>query len=115
VCGALEYQVRQRDGGTIWISENSRTVRDTNGKIRYYEGFIEEITKRKEAEVFVAAIPSSGSWKLRVWSGWRNRQDGVLHNIATRSTALTCPPASHAGKVADSTGRRLIQGNGNVA
>ena len=51
----LEYQVRRRGGGIIWISENSRTVRDANGKALYYEGFIEEITQRKEAE---AALPA---------------------------------------------------------
>lgn len=46
----LEYQVRRRDGNIIWISENARAVRDAAGAIRYYEGFIENITERKNAE-----------------------------------------------------------------
>jgi two-component system cell cycle sensor histidine kinase/response regulator CckA len=46
----LEYQVRRRDGGIIWISETARVVRDANGAARYYEGFIEDVTARKEAE-----------------------------------------------------------------
>jgi len=45
----LEYQVRRRDGRIIWISENARIVRDPNGKPRYYEGFIREITQLKQA------------------------------------------------------------------
>jgi PAS domain S-box-containing protein len=46
----FEYQVRRCDGKIIWISETARAVRGTNGDIRYYEGFIDDITPRKEAE-----------------------------------------------------------------
>jgi two-component system, cell cycle sensor histidine kinase and response regulator CckA len=46
----MEYQVRRRDGTTIWISETARVVRRADGAARYYEGFIEDITARKEAE-----------------------------------------------------------------
>lgn len=46
----LEYQVRRQDGVPIWISESARLVRDSNGVVRYYEGFIQDITARKEAE-----------------------------------------------------------------
>src|SRR6202000_2548929 len=33
----LEYQVRQRSGNLIWITESARAVRDENGEIRFYE------------------------------------------------------------------------------
>jgi PAS domain S-box-containing protein len=46
----LEYQVRRRDGSIIWISESARAVRDATGAIHHYEGFIDNITARKEAE-----------------------------------------------------------------
>jgi PAS domain S-box-containing protein len=46
----FEYQVRRRDGRLIWISETARVVRDEKGNSRYYEGFIDDITARKEAE-----------------------------------------------------------------
>lgn len=46
----LEYQVRQRNGTIIWISESARAVRDENGDVRFYEGFIVNITSRKESE-----------------------------------------------------------------
>src|SRR5580658_1722590 len=39
----LEYQVRRRDGTMIWISEAARAVRDENGNVKYYEGFIDDI------------------------------------------------------------------------
>ena len=35
VVRGLEYQVRRRDGTTLWISESARAVRDQSGTIRY--------------------------------------------------------------------------------
>jgi len=46
----FESQVYRRDGNIIWVSENARAVRDEQGKLLYYEGIVENITKRKEAE-----------------------------------------------------------------
>jgi PAS domain S-box-containing protein len=46
----LEYQVRRRDGGIIWVSEHSRSVRNERGEVLYYEGFVQDITLRKRAE-----------------------------------------------------------------
>ncbi len=46
----FESQVYRRDGSIIWISENARVVRDEQGKVLYYEGTVEDITQRKQAE-----------------------------------------------------------------
>jgi len=46
----FESQIYRRDGAVIWISENARAVRDADGKLLYYEGFVEDITQRKKAE-----------------------------------------------------------------
>jgi PAS domain S-box-containing protein len=46
----LEYQVRRRDGATRWISENARVARNRRGHVLYYEGTVQDITRRKEAE-----------------------------------------------------------------
>jgi PAS domain S-box-containing protein len=48
---SFEYQVRRRDGGIIWISESARVVRDASGAVRYFEGFIDDITQRKLVEL----------------------------------------------------------------
>ncbi len=50
----FESQVYQKDGGTIWISEHARAVRDESGKIIYYEGAVEDMTARREAEIAMA-------------------------------------------------------------
>jgi serine phosphatase RsbU (regulator of sigma subunit) len=48
---AFESQVYRRDGSIIWISENARAVRDElTGEVLYYEGMVQDITARKQAE-----------------------------------------------------------------
>ncbi|HEY9645952.1 MAG TPA: PAS domain S-box protein [Chroococcidiopsis sp.] len=47
---AFEYQVRRKDNRIIWIEENTRAVRDSDGNIMYYEGLLEDITLRKQLE-----------------------------------------------------------------
>ncbi|HEY9608388.1 adenylate/guanylate cyclase domain-containing protein [Allocoleopsis sp.] len=46
----FESQIYRSDGSIIWISENARAVRDEQGKLLYYEGIVEDITKRKLTE-----------------------------------------------------------------
>ena len=40
----------RKDGMIIWTSTNARAVRDSAGTLLYYEGFVEDITQRKQAE-----------------------------------------------------------------
>ena len=46
----FESQFYRRDGAVIWLSINSRAVKDEAGKTLYYEGMVEDITQRKNAE-----------------------------------------------------------------
>src|SRR6516162_6629011 len=46
----FESQIYRKDGSIIWISENCRAVRDAQGKLLYYEGTVEDITERRNAE-----------------------------------------------------------------
>jgi PAS domain S-box-containing protein len=46
----FESQIYHQDGRIIWISENVRSVRDSNGELLFYEGTVQDITKRKQAE-----------------------------------------------------------------
>jgi PAS domain S-box-containing protein len=45
-----ESEVYRADGTKIWISENVHAVWDHQGNLQYYEGTVEDITKRKAAE-----------------------------------------------------------------
>jgi len=46
----FESQIYRKDGSVIWISENCRAVRSSEGKLLYYEGTVEDITQRRQAE-----------------------------------------------------------------
>ncbi len=39
----------ERDGSTIYVSENARAVRGADGAVLYYEGTVQDITERKQA------------------------------------------------------------------
>ena len=45
-----ETQVRAKDGRNVWVSENARAVRDEDGSVLYFEGSVEDITKRRDVE-----------------------------------------------------------------
>jgi phosphoserine phosphatase RsbU/P len=47
---AFESQIFRKDGSVIWISENCRAIRDRRGNLLYYEGTVEDITQRRQAE-----------------------------------------------------------------
>lgn len=46
----FEAQFRKKDGTVFWTCLNARIVRDEAGNIRYFEGIVQDITERKEAE-----------------------------------------------------------------
>ncbi len=46
----FESQIYRLDGSLIWIAENARSICDEGGNVLYYEGTVEDITDRKQAE-----------------------------------------------------------------
>ncbi len=46
----FESRIFRKDGTIIWISENCRAVRDGQGKLLYYEGTVEDITRQRQME-----------------------------------------------------------------
>lgn len=50
VVRGFEAQFRRHDGTTIWVRDNARAIRDANDQVLYYEGSLEDITERKQAE-----------------------------------------------------------------
>ncbi len=67
----FESQIFRKDGSVIWISENARAVRDDTNQIQYYEGTVEDITARKEAEEKLRFS------ETRFRSVWQNSSDGM--------------------------------------
>jgi len=46
----FEFRARRRDANVIWVVTNARMVADKDGRVLYYEGFLEDMTLRKEAQ-----------------------------------------------------------------
>lgn len=46
----FESLIYKKDKSTIWISENARKVFNAAGELQYYEGMVEDITRRKQYE-----------------------------------------------------------------
>jgi len=50
----FEYQVRQRNGNILWLSDSATVVRDDDGEVTRYEGAVRDITDQKRAEDAIA-------------------------------------------------------------
>ena len=50
----FEYQVRQRGGDILWLSDSAKAVRDEKGQVVRYEGTVRDITDQKRAEDAIA-------------------------------------------------------------
>ncbi len=46
----FEFQAYRKDRRIIWISKNARAIRNSRGDLIYYEGTVEDITHRKQAQ-----------------------------------------------------------------
>jgi RNA polymerase sigma factor (sigma-70 family) len=47
---SFEMRDRCYDGSIIWVSDTASAVRDESGSVLYYQGMLEDITERKEAQ-----------------------------------------------------------------
>lgn len=50
----FEFRARRYDGAKIWVKNSARAIRDDAGHLLCYEGSLEDITFRKEAEEALA-------------------------------------------------------------
>ncbi|MEA2206234.1 MAG: hypothetical protein QOE77_3010 [Blastocatellia bacterium] len=73
----FEHQIFRRDGSKIWVSVNARAVRNEAGKVVYYEGTVQDITRRKEAR---AALQES---EERYRALFENSRDALyVHDLS---------------------------------
>jgi PAS domain S-box-containing protein len=47
---SFEYRLVARDGRTVWLRDDAVVVKDDEGKPLYVQGFLMDVTKRKEVE-----------------------------------------------------------------
>jgi len=46
----VEYRLKRKDGGFIWVHEESVPIKDGNGTTLFWQGFLIDITEKKQAE-----------------------------------------------------------------
>jgi PAS domain S-box-containing protein len=95
----FESEVRARADGTRWISENARAVRDEKGRLRYYEGFVTDISARRQLESEMARaskLEAVGILAGGIAHDFNNILTVVLGNISLLETDLPAdsPPAA---------------------
>ncbi len=64
----FEIIMRKKDGSLNWVSISSHAVRDSKGKVLYYEGTLENITSRKVAEEELKQVKNVLDGTLRALS-----------------------------------------------
>jgi PAS domain S-box-containing protein len=50
VVSGFETRLRRRDGRVIWAAINARPIYDGEGRLRHFEGMVQDIDQRKKAE-----------------------------------------------------------------
>lgn len=55
----VEFEWKRKDNSIVSVRENAKVIRDNEGRIRYYEGMVENITERKDAEKEVKLLAHS--------------------------------------------------------
>jgi PAS domain S-box-containing protein len=82
---AFEIQMRQYNGTIIWVENYSRTVRDAEGDILYYEGSLIDVTKRKKLEAqwqHAQRMESIGTLAGGIAHDFNNLMMGIQGNIS---------------------------------
>jgi len=64
----FESEMQRKDGSVIWVSERARAVRDMDGKLLYYEGTVEDITARRNAEAAIRQARDAALESVRLKS-----------------------------------------------
>jgi PAS domain S-box-containing protein len=101
-CGSVlgfEAQFKRRDSTLLWVSISGRRVCGADGRTLYYDGFVEDITKRKSAEEKVKI--SERKFRAAFMTGAdafsiATLKDGLILDVNERFTDVFGYPANEA-------------------
>jgi diguanylate cyclase (GGDEF)-like protein/PAS domain S-box-containing protein len=103
----FELQVRRGDGSVIWVRDSGRAVRDRDERILHFEGALQDITLRKQAEWEARqANQQLSSWVNELER--RNREMSMINEMA--DMLQSCPTAEEAHTVMAHWAEQLFSG-----
>jgi PAS domain S-box-containing protein len=85
VAYAEEYRIIRKDGGVRWILDNGDYVHDDNGDVQWLDGFLMDITPRKEMEVQLLQAKENAEFAASARSAFLAN---MSHEIRTPMTAI---------------------------
>jgi PAS domain S-box-containing protein len=80
-----EYRIVRKDGSVRWILDNGDYVYDENGKVQWLDGFLMDITPRKEMEVQLLQAKERAEFAAGVKSAFLAN---MSHEIRTPMNAI---------------------------
>ena len=101
----FESEVYCKDGSTIWISENTRSIRDASGQIVGFEGTTVDITERKRAEKALRQANEKLTTSVRELEQ-RNNEIALLNEMG--DLLQTCHTVEEASTVVAQFAQKLF-------
>jgi PAS domain S-box-containing protein/putative nucleotidyltransferase with HDIG domain len=97
----FEAQFFRKDRSVFWVALNARSVKDEQGKMLYNEGFVEDITLRKQAEEdlkqSLERLKKAVSTTIQILVSALEVRDPYTAGHQSRSANLACAIATEMG------------------
>jgi PAS domain S-box-containing protein len=126
----VEYRLRTRDGQIKWVHDESWLIRDSSGKPLFWQGYIIDITERKQIEMELEhraaelsalqetvlnltrrhTLPDLLKLIVERATALLNASNGMLYLVNPDAQSLTCVVSSNTHK--DYSGTTLLFGEG---
>jgi HD-GYP domain-containing protein (c-di-GMP phosphodiesterase class II) len=115
----FEIIMRKKDGSLHWVSNTARAIRDEHGKTLYYEGTIEDITSRKQAEESVKQLKQTLLGTLHALShSIEIREPGIAGHhkrVSKLGSAIACAMGLEDGVVESISMAGLVHDIGSMS